>query len=359
MNSTLFKKARMLAVPQPVVGTAATLAAGTPILPVETPEWNLDRGSPVIERSNIMFGFPGTLKSARGAMGWSMSANTEMHDIPPGYTGFHPVLALLLACGLEGSNLPADAGWKLVLARNCFLRDFDGDPPLGPCVLTAALIEDCGVSRFAQDVTGTATLNMNVGEPLMIQAELVGRLLQAGNDPSLSVIETTGTELAYGIDSLEFWTQPYIFQGAVIEVDGEEPVDLQDLAIDLAMNVDEIRNPAAVGGMGIVKPENTAGVQVSFNVAQDAFNRASFWNKFFAGEALSLKATVSGPLGGVLEIESKNLCHAPPERENVNERTHYGIQAHTFLDPEALATDVDDAFDDFLTITYTKPVTTS
>lgn len=347
-NSVLHKKQKLVFELQSTVGTAEPLDASSIVLPAEEIVFDLSRGSGKISRAGLNFGGPGTVQRKRGSVGWGISAGVEVQDSAAGAPA---ALLLLAACGIRWA---VDGGGDIVgtLGRDCLLSGF-GPPPFGPCVATMWLVEDCGITRKAQDVTGSAVVNLEVGERLMINFELLGRLLQTA-DPKDSTIATTSTELAAGGNTLGDWGLPYVVESITASIAGETPVNLQSAEIDLNMEVSDALDARALGSMGIVKPENTEGVQVSFNVAQDSINRADFWNRFFDDTPISFSATLTGPNGGQLTIACENLCHDAPATENVNERRHYGITAMSFIDPAEL-NDIPAAYENFLKFTYTPP----
>lgn len=347
-NSVLHKKQKLLFAPQATIGTGATPTSSTYVLPCEEIEFSLDRGSLNIDRSGLHYGFPGSVIHGRGSAGWSLSFTAEIHDSTD---QINPSLEPLVICGMKAED---DGGSTVyTISRDCLLSGLTGSLPEGPGVGTFWLVEDCGVTKKAQDVTGTATFNLEAGERALISYELVGRAQGATIEDT--VIETTGTELALG--TAEDWGLPYVCTAMQIKVDDEDPVNLQSVEIALNMEVSDVGDPLALSGLGIVKPELADYINVSFNVAQDANNRVSFWQKFFNGGKITLSIEMDGPDGGSLEIVMNNLRHDAPTTEDVNGRRHYGMQLFGFIEADEL-NDPATAFENLLKIVYT-PATSS
>jgi hypothetical protein len=343
-NSYLHKKQKLLFAPQATVGTAVTPTSSTYVVPAEDISFDLSRGSLNIDRAGINFGGPGSVQSKRGSTGWGISFTSEIHGST---LALNPSLAPLLSCGLVAVNETGDTVYRV--ARGCSLAGQNGSLPEGPGCATMWLVEDCGVTRKAQDVTGTAVINLEAGERATVSYTMVGRVLQ-GTALQNSVINTTSTELGFGATT--GWGLPYVVTAITAKIDGEDPVNLQSLAFDLGMDVSDIGDPLAVGGLGITKPELQDSVLVSFNVAQDANNRSSFWTKFFNDGKITVTATLTGPDGSTIELSSQNLRHDPVSTEDVNSRRHYGISAKCFIDPTELGT-LDAAYANMFKMVFT------
>jgi hypothetical protein len=344
-NSLLHKAQKLLVEPQAAIGTGETPDSTSYIIPAEDITFELNRGNLNIPRSGLSFGFPGSVQHGRGSAGWTISFTTEVHDsdLP-----INPTLAPLLFCGLEANDLAGDQ--VFTISRECLLDGLDGTLPEGPGVGTIWLVETCGTTKRAKDVTGTATLTFEAGERLKIAYDLLGRVW--GSSINDTVIPTTATEIGYG--QAEDWSLPYVCTAMRMAINGVDPVNLQSVEIALNMDVSEQTDPLDPSGLGVVKPELMEYITVSFNVAQDSLNKNSFWSKYFDGDSISLNIEMDGPDGGMLTLDLVNLRHDAPATEDVNGRRHYGMVAHAFIRPSELD-DPDAAFANLFRLVYSPP----
>jgi hypothetical protein len=326
-NSLLHKKRALVVAAQPTPGTPNDFSnpADYGTLPVEDLTFGMDRGSLNISRSGVTFGGPGSLRPKLGSHGWSISATAEVQDTP----GNVPqAILLLLACGFRGAT---DNGDFLFYPSDACLL---GDPQQFQAgCFTVAEVQDCAITKVAQDVTGTATITLSAGERAVVAYSLQGRVLDDD-----TVIDTTDTER--DLVNPSPWALPYTVVGCTAEINGVAPVNLQSVEIDIGMDVSDMGDALAKGGLAIVKPELTEYITVSFNVAQDSVNRLDFWQRFFDDDKMTLEIELEGPNGGKVKFTFMNLRADAPADEDVNGRRHYGMSAVAFVD-EALIQDKD------------------
>lgn len=357
-NAVLHKKRKLLYAQQTTLGVIAVPDANTYILPAEEMEFQLNRGTLNINRSGLNFGGPGSVVHKRGSAGWTVTFSAELHDIAD-QNGVNPSLEPLVCCGLRAAQrtVSGETFVSYTVARDCALQGTSGTLPMGPSAGSLWLVEDCGTTYATQDATGTASFEFQTGERALVSYQMVARAREGvGVDLADCVFETTNTELAYG--SAEDWTLPYVVVGATLKIDGEDPVNLQSLSIDLGMDISDAAEPRAVGGIGITKPELQEYITVSFNAAQDANNREVFWNKFFNDGSIDLLIELAGPEGGRIEIEMKNLRHDPQTVAEVNNRRHFDMTAYGFIRPEELD-DLDVAYRNMFELRYFAPTASS
>lgn len=348
MTARQLKDQKLLWAPQSALGTPATPDANTTILPAENISFNLDRGSGLQSRSGINFGGPGSPAPVMGSIGWSVNFDAEIHD---SVNPVNPSLTPLIACGMICKDDGGEAVFTLAHSA-CSLKGWSGSLPEGPGVGTAYLVENCGVTYKAQDVTGKFSLSFEADSRILANYEMKGRIPQTG-DVTDCITATTGTEKGWG--TTEHYTDPMFCEGLTVSINGSVPTNLQSFNVDVDLNIEDQNDQASTGGMGIIKPQLDEYITFTFTAAQDSNNEKDFWDRALQNQDCEIVVKATSLNGGELTLTLSTCRFAPPTVEDVTGRRYYAVEGMAHVDMQELALDRDDAYAQMFELRY-KPV---
>jgi hypothetical protein len=245
-----------------------------------------DRGTQMLERSGLMDGEAGEMCSVPGSFASSLSFSSEIHPVSGGANYF---IRLLQACGFSGSN----AGSVMTMTPStAVITDYAATSPNS---LSFGLIHQIdGINDTLQRMTGStgaASFVFNAGERAQIDFNFVG-INGDFIDVSAADLSATGSTTGIGCTPFVVKSIQAVLTGADSPTAIDE-VELASITINTNAETPDVLDPTKENGFGTSPVFWNTAPTVSFEIAATSVNNLAFWQKFKAGQTISMALTMT------------------------------------------------------------------
>lgn len=294
------------------VGQFEPMTTASYVVPATEVNVQLDRGTGYIPRQNIHTGLGGGSKGVVGSLGATLTFTSEMQY---GSAALDKTTGLLLGCGMEVVSSGTNA--LIRPSDTTSYSDYAGTLPQDHGTISFLVADKDLVTYKLRGSVGQCSFNLQSGE-IPTVSYTYHCLVEATSSfaESQSGFPTTG--------SLELDATPPTIKNMTITIDGETPVNLTNLTININQELIENADPTEVFGLGISTIRQGEYPTVTFEVAQDDTNKTDFWSKFINGTTFRIDVKFSGQKSFQFHMDNAQFA-GPPSRNTGNNSMQYGL----------------------------------
>jgi len=299
-------------------------------LPVIEFTANLDRGTGLISRADLMDGYGHEVDGVMGSNGWSLSATSELFLLPDNATVDYPSWAImLLACGMAGTlDSGADTITLAPSVKPPATTTLVGssDPVALSGVMWAQGDGSNDFRHLFKSISGTWSMNLPTGERATIQYDLKGLIQEdssaiarlSGNMNSSNSFQSAGGAAALVVKGIT---------ASIPDSSGTTPVALQNLTLTYNASIPDVPNPLDSHGLGYGKPILAEAPTVEFSIGvQPSQNDVYFWTQYMSGTPVAITITLtSGVAGRDLVISLPRVQYTQPSLGEADGYDQYTI----------------------------------